>query len=331
MKLTQHPEYLDYQQDVEIFLQMQQAAKQWESDHRMIIVNHPKIDWSYSQAREFFRSLSSLFQEYNHILWNQFPYCEQCRGQCCGVKASGVHPIDLFALAMLELSLPIFTNQVKATDRECIYFIDSRCGWPAEWKTVKCWLFYCLGCGDWKLSAPVSRHYNKISQELELLLQTRLPEALCKYEIHSGDRFAEHLIDPLYFANTFCYAIQHILVDPFMNSFFPNEQMPDLQYRNEMISDNLISSGGLHAFIAEVAEEVEQLSTNPPSCSKQEGNQILEDLEVLEMIALGHPGNERLLLNEMFARYAQAVGPKKGIRPSIAYRMRIQLQQLLRY
>jgi hypothetical protein len=329
MKLTQHPEHLDYQRDLRTFQQIRQATKEWDRDRQVIIVKPPGLWWTYPRAREFIQSLSSLFQDYNHILWYQFPYCDQCHGQCCGVKAAGVHLVDLFALAMFGLSLPRLAGQVQAARRDCIYYTDRRCSWPAEWKTVKCWLFYCLGSGDWKLSEPVSRHYNKISQELEKLIQVRLPEALRNYEIHSGDRFAGHLIDPLDFANTFCHAMQQILVGPFVSAFFPDDQMPALRDRNEITSDTLISSGGLHAFIAEVAEEIEQCSANPSSMSKWEISQMLEDLEDLEMIALGHPGNEKHLLTEMYARYSRAARPEKGRRVSIAYRMRIQIQQLL--
>jgi hypothetical protein len=40
-------------------------------------------------------------------------------------------------------------------------------------------------------------------------------------------------------------------------------------------------------------------------------SQMLEDLEDLEMIALGHPGNEKRLLSDMYARYSHAAGPKR--------------------
>ncbi len=326
MKLAQHPEYLDYQRDLRIFQQMQLAANEWQRDQRTITVNQPRMQWSYPQAQEFIQSISSLFLEYNHILWNQFPYCDHCRGQCCGVHASGVHPFDLFALVMLDRSIPHFTSQVQATDRECIYFTHSRCGWPVEWKTVKCWLFYCLGCGNWELNEPVVRHYNKISQELEQLFHARLPEALHNYEIHSGVRFAEHLIDPLYFANILCQAVQQILLGPFMSAFFPDKPFSDLHDRDEMISDTLISSGGLHAFIAEIAEEIEHLSTSSLATSEHEIDQILEDLETLEMIALGQPGNEKRLLAEMDARYSHAADCKET---PITRHMRKQIHLLL--
>jgi hypothetical protein len=329
MKSVQHPEFLVYRRDLQIFQQMQQATKEWERDRQRLVVNQPAMRWTYPQAQAFIQSLTSLFQEYNHILWNQFPYCDQCRGQCCGVNAADVHPVDLFSLAMLGCSFPLLKNRVQATRRDCIYLSDRRCGWPEEWKTVKCWLFYCLGCGDWKLSDPVSRHYNKISQELKQLFQSRLPQALRKYEIHSGDRFAEHLIDPLELANTFCHAMQLILVEPFMNAFFPGDQRLAVHDMNEIATDNLVSSGGLLAFIAEIAEEIEQRSSIPSISGKWEMSQMLEDLEDLEMIALGHPGNEKRLLSDMYARYSHAAGPKKGRRASIAYRMRNQIQQLL--
>ncbi len=329
MKTAHHPEYLAYRRDLRIFQQVQQAVKEWERDCRVIVATRPQMQWTYPQAQVFIQSLSSLFQDYNRILWDQFPYCDQCRGQCCGVKASAVQLVDLFALAMLGRSLPLFPDQIQATGRDCIYNAGRRCGWPVEWKTVKCWLFYCLGGGDWMLGEPVSRHYHKISHELGQLMQARLPEALRNYEIYSGDRFTEHLIDPLDLANTFCCAMQRILIDPFLNAFFPGDQELALHGKKEIITDVLVSSGGLHAFIAEVAAELEQSSPKPASSSKPEMGQMLEDLEALEMIALGHPGNEKRLLTEMYARYSHAAGPKKGNRASLAYRMRIQIQQLL--
>jgi hypothetical protein len=81
-------------------------------------------------------------------------------------------------------------------------------------------------------------------------------------------------------------------------------------------------------FVAKTAEQV--LSKPPPL---PEGldvtlKQLLEDLERLEWIMLGHPENGSKLLGELYHRYSQAPSPKRGKRASIWYRMRNHVLRL---
>ncbi len=80
-----------------------------------------------------------------------------------------------------------------------------------------------------------------------------------------------------------------------------------------------------------IAKTAERILNNPPAVPKGlevSPEQLLADLETLEWIMLGHPGQGEQLLREMFLRYVDAVPPKKGRRATIWYRMRNHLLHL---
>jgi transposase-like protein len=75
-------------------------------------------------------------------------------------------------------------------------------------------------------------------------------------------------------------------------------------------------------FIAKTAERILSKPPAVPEGLDVSPEQLLADLETLEWIMLGHPGQGEQLLREMFLRYSQALSPKKGRRATIWYRMR---------
>lgn len=80
-----------------------------------------------------------------------------------------------------------------------------------------------------------------------------------------------------------------------------------------------------------VAKTAERVLSNPPPVPPgldTTPEQLLEDLELLEWIMLGHPENASQLLAELYARYTQAKAPKRGQRATIWYRMRNHILRL---
>ena len=81
-------------------------------------------------------------------------------------------------------------------------------------------------------------------------------------------------------------------------------------------------------FISKMVECVLNQPPAVPAGLDVTPEQLLADLETLEWIMLGHPGQGDQLLQEMFLRYAAAAPPKKGQRATVWYRMRNHLLHL---
>ncbi len=75
-------------------------------------------------------------------------------------------------------------------------------------------------------------------------------------------------------------------------------------------------------FIAKTAERILNKPPAVPEGLDVSPEQLLADLETLEWIMLGHPGQGDQLLQTLFFRYADATAPKKGQRATVWYRMR---------
>ena len=97
-----------------------QVVEVWRADGEPISMPEVDLCWTYERARAFVRSLVHMFQAYNRVLWEQFPYCRACGGGCCVLDASRVGPFDGLALALLDLPLPALPDRIAAHERECI-------------------------------------------------------------------------------------------------------------------------------------------------------------------------------------------------------------------
>jgi len=75
-------------------------------------------------------------------------------------------------------------------------------------------------------------------------------------------------------------------------------------------------------FIAKTAESVLNKAPSVPKELEVNVDQLLEDLQTLEWLILGHPESGSDLLEKLYDRYASAPMPQKGQRASIWYRMR---------
>ncbi|GHO62627.1 hypothetical protein KSC_015190 [Ktedonobacter sp. SOSP1-52] len=328
MKLTQHPEYQRvYIANGEAFRLCEQAITQWRAHNDTISVPAYGLTWTYESAREFVRDLSTLFQEYNHILWNGFNYCRQCGGQCCVADASNVQPFDLLAITLLDQSAPVLAENISASERQCIYLVNRRCSWPAEWRTIKCWSFYCLGTGPWRPDTSISELRGEITRELQQLVRTRLPLPLQRYENIQGFALADSLDDPVAFSEAIHNALFEIFVDP-LNEVYP---IIDLQLGNnssntppeprDTLTTSLLLDDQVATFIAQAVEEASETPPVVPTELAISVEQLLQDLEALQWIIEGHPSHESKLLHELYLHYANAPAPAHGDPPSIWYRM----------
>jgi hypothetical protein len=319
MELTQHPEYHTYVRDRETAERCQQAIAAWQASGEPFVVEEYSLGWTFAGAQALARSLSCLFQEYNRVLWERFPYCRQCGGRCCVVDASHVGLFDSIALALLDRSLPTLPERIEATAHDCIYHAANVCVLPVEWRTVKCWSFYCA----------LGERHNVIAEELAPVVLNLLPDALRRYEVISGDPLIAHLGDPVDFADAVGNALFAIFVAPF-DARYPviDEQSLGSPAKHVAAQDILsLDDDGL-AFIAEAAEQVRESPPSVPAGLEISPDQLLADLELLEWIMLGHPGHGAKLLEEMYPRYAHAPAPRKGERATIGYRMRHHILHL---
>ncbi len=80
-----------------------------------------------------------------------------------------------------------------------------------------------------------------------------------------------------------------------------------------------------------VSKAAQQVMHRPPPVPRElsiTSEQLLEDLQTLEWMMLGHPEHGPRLLEEMYDRYSHAPPPRKGTRATIWYRMRNRVLHL---
>ena len=321
MELRQHPEYQTYMCDREADQRCRQAIAFWKASDEPIVAETYSSCWTFDGAQTFVRSLSRLFQAYNRVLWERFPYCRTCGGQCCVLDATYVGPFDSMALALLGQSMPRLPGRIKATARDCIYHTVGGCAWPAEWRPIKCWSFYCA----------LGERSSIIAQELEGVVLGLLPDALRRCEAVRGDPLVAHLGDPVDFARAFGCALFHVFVAPFDDRYPAMDKKSLCDYLQNLGTQESASSdvtSDLLAFITEAAERACESSPPAPKEIEVSSDQLLADLELLEWIVVGQPEQAAKLLEDMYLRYARAPAPKKGDRATIWYRMRNHLLAL---
>lgn len=327
MKRERHPEYIQSLRDREILARCEGAVEEWKGGRVVLEVPEYELSWTPESALDLVRELQELFAAYNRVLWERFPYCRACGGQCCVNEASHVGTLDGIALALLDLSLPDLPPDLPVTARDCIYLAGGACRLPAAWRTLKCWSFFCLG-GLWDPALPGER-YAELVAALQGVLHAGLPEALRRYETVRGERLAEHLHDPADFAAALDDALWEVLVGPL------GARYPQLVAAEDGAgpADPDGADARAEALLAFIAEAMEQVLVDPPP--PPEGlplttAQLLEDLETLEWIVVGRPTHGARLLGEMAARYGAVPGQGEGERGSVWGRMRACVAQALK-
>jgi hypothetical protein len=323
MELTQHPEYDMYVRAREAERRCRQAIAAWWASGEPIVVPEYALRWTFQEAQAFVRSLACMFQAYNRVLWEQFPYCRRCGGQCCTLHATHIGTFDLMAMALLGQTTPTLPERIRATERDCIYLTATGCAWPVEWRPIKCWAFYCA----------LGEDNSALVEELEQVILAFTPEPLRRYEVAWGDPLVAYLDDPVDLAEALNDALFEIFVAPF-NDRLPviEDTLPPDHSKNAdaQESDLPDATSELLAFIAEVTEQICASPLSIPKESSISADQLLDDLESLEWIALGRPTNGAKLLAEMHLRYAAAPPPRDGERATIWYRMRRHISHLRR-
>ena len=247
------------------------------------------------------------------------------------VDASDVHAFDLIAIALLDLTPPILPERIAANPHDCIYLAGSQCTWPADWRTLKCWSFYCLGSGPWPATAALGALYQEVTAELQTVVNTYLPEELRRYETVRQMNFANHLADPVDFSNTLHTACQTLLVAPLQARFPTFVLEPSSRSRTEQSSSPifLMPEHDLYEFITEATETLYASPPLTPAGVASSADQFLIDLETLTWVIEHSPAQRQQLLGELYPRYAAAPVPAKGEAPTLWYRMRNQILNLL--
>jgi hypothetical protein len=325
MKLTQHSEYRTiYLSNNAAFERCRDAVTQWKVGNDTLIVARYALQWTYESARSFILELSQLFQEYNRVLWEMFHYCRQCGGQCCVTGASHVRAFDLLAIALLDRSVPLLSENVTARERQCIYLSQQRCSWPEEWRTIKCWSFYCLGVGPWQPGMSLNALRHPIIAELQRVVHAFLPVQLRSYEAVNQIILTDYLDDPVRFAEELQQALFEIFVSPLneVYSFLETQDIDDRRLSQTRMTSSFMLDDNASAFLAEAVEQICENQPEVPMGLDISTEQLLEDLEMLVWVVEGHPAHEQKILTELYRRYANAPAPEEGVEPTIWYLMR---------
>lgn len=332
MELTQHAEYHTLYLHHQMLAQScQTAVTAWQNSGETLAVAEFAWHWTPATARTFVEAISRLFHAYNDVLWQEYTYCRQCGGQCCVMDAADVRPFDLIAIALLDLAPPHLPQRIAANPHDCIYLAGSQCTWPAEWRTLKCWSFYCLGSGPWPVTDALGALYAAVTTRLQEVVDAHLPDPLRHYEVVQGMRFADHLVDPVDFAHTLHTACHALLVAP-LHARFPTVSL-DLPTRVQPTNSRapifLMLDADLYEFISTATEALYVSSPVVPAGVTSSADQFLVDLETLTWIIEDPAGQHQIRLRELYQRYAGAPVPRKGETPSLWYGMRNQILALL--
>jgi hypothetical protein len=319
-----------HMQDAETVRRCWQAVAAWRANGEQIVAEACSLRWTYERAQAFARSLARLFHEYNHVLWERFPYCRRCVGGCCVLDATHVGTFDAIALALLDRAMPTLPGEIETTARGCIYLTAHGCAWPAEWRPIKCWSFYCLG-GGWESSPSSVERYSAVTGELERVVLGLLPDELRRYEVAYNDSLVAYLGDPLDFAEALGDALFEVFVAPFYDRYPAIAGEPSSARLKGQDAQGSVRSDIVPDVLAFVSEAVEQACQ--PSLPVLEGvevavEQLLADLELLEWIVLGLPEHGARLLEEIHLRYARAPAPRTGEQATVWYRMRDHVLRL---
>lgn len=295
MKRSDHPGYPSYHQSLKDSQRVRKAIASWKDSGQEIEVPRYGLQWRPDSLQQFVKKLAGSFQAYNQVLWQVYPYCTTCRGGCCLIESPRISPFDMVSLAILDEPYPTFPENSQVLRETCVYLLGRRCSWPAAWRTMKCWTFYCLGGEGWQLSDPHDIRYRQMAEDLKANLRQNMPPEINVYEVVTGEDLAERLIDPLDFADSLNHVLEEIFVQPF-DARFP-------------LGVNLQNGRGSPSAanpdpeaLALISRVMDQFETETPEL----GEQILADLETIEMLVLTGQKISQTLLADLNLRYQKA-------------------------
>lgn len=271
MNLTQHPEHEKYLKDHDVTNAIKTALASWLKEH--------EEEGKALKTAVF--QLTTLFQEYNQMMWQEFPFCQMCLGGCCVVGASEVSAMDAAALSVLDHELPVLPAQTHHSERACIYLGEQGCTWPSNWRPLKCMIFFSLGSGDWQLESSDDR-YGRLTQGLQAVLDEHLPLILdSDSSIEAGE-----LAEPIEYAAS----LSHRLAAQFL---------PLAIRENTGRSPSPLVDPTTATLLA-MAVLTEQIFSEPLLVM---ADQLLADLEQYEWVVTGHPAQEKEILEVINGRY----------------------------
>jgi hypothetical protein len=322
MDQPQHPGYPGYCQAVKMYAGWRAGLAAWRIAGKPVVVSRWGLSWTPESARQLVEALSLMFQAYNRVLWEQYAYCPGCLGQCCRAHAEHVGQLDLAALALLGLPLPDVTGSHPAR-RQCFYLAPTGCAWPERWRPVKCWAFYCLGPGGWELADPADQNYGAITASLESLVRQLFPPALLPGALSSGEHPADHLGNPLEFAERLENVFWDCFGEDFSTQYLSAPPVPRPDQPAYLLVDE--SAGNPDAavlalrLVAETTGWIEARSGQ--EAGELQVEQVLTDLESLDWAARAGPASASAALKALEQRYAGALPPQEGQAPSLPYRL----------
>lgn len=270
MNLTTHPEYQKYLSDKDATLAVQALLIPWAATNAV----------AENKLKTAVVLLTALFQEYNQVMWHDFPFCQMCLGGCCVVGASNITPFDSAALTILGHDLPVLPVQTHHNEKACIYLGKRGCTFPAAWRPLKCMTFFSLGSGDWQLASSDER-YDRLTAGLQAVLDTYLPAILG--DVTEID--AAELADPIQFAASLTRQLTAL--------FLPEEIGKD---NGRSLPPILDAAAIALLFIATATAE----TLNHPTLGDEV---LLADLEQFEWIVTGLPAHKKEMLEEINGRY----------------------------
>lgn len=316
MDVLRHPEYELYHRDADLVSVCRDAVSRWKEDGKPLVAGDG-VAWTPQRARAFVEEVSALFKAYNLVLWQTFSYCRRCQGGCCVVGASQVATFDALALALLDEPFPELAP--RAGEGDCIYLGAQGCRWPAAWRPIKCWSFYCLGSGDWEIDAEDAR-YARITEALRATVQEHLPGYLQKNEAPLHD----FLADPIAFADALGEVLYAIFVAPFASRYGLAAEEPRTVAKFALRQAK--GSPAIHEARAFITEAVEMLWQDPVSGETAADEAFLADLESLEWILAQRPPHAKEALGVLSERYP---GQSDGLSDDGAGALRAQMGAIL--
>ncbi len=303
MKLTQHPEYEKYLADLEFAESVRAELEAWMEGNKGV----------GDGLKTAVSHLTTMFQAYNQVMWQAFPFCKMCLGGCCVVGASEVTPIDVAALTVLGHDLPVLPAQTHHDERACVYLGEQGCTWPADWRPLKCMTFFSLGSGEWQLDSA-DAEYGRLNEALQAVFEQHLPAILGE----SSGIDVRELADPIQFAAHLSRRLADVFLPAGMGG--ENGHFGGAQYRRlPQKDDDPISSALLF-----IAEAIAQIGDQP----NEENDVLLADLEQFEWIVTGQPGNQMALLGVLNGRYA-ATTSSNPIHAQFSRHIQLFLQSII--
>lgn len=154
------------------------VLKRWQSEGRIIDGPDGGLSWTYQEAQRFAEELAGAMQEYNRVLWQDLPYCRQCKDHCCGPVDWSNPDTDALMLGLLGVTPPVLYPREDESQEVCPYLTVEGCAYPTQWRPLTCSTYFCYktdGSGGADLDMAA---YEEVKERLTDTLYLSLPDEL---------------------------------------------------------------------------------------------------------------------------------------------------------